>query len=394
MSRVVTGLEVLRQEGFSRLKGKRIGLVCHPASVDAGLEHAVSVLHAAPGVTLAALFGPQHGIRGETQANMIEWRGYEDPLTGLPVYSLYGETREPTAAMLRGLDALVVDLQDVGARPYTYASTLALCMRAAADQGLEVVVLDRPNPIGGQAIEGPMLDRTFVSFVGLFPIPLRHGLTMGEMARLFREVFGLACKLTVVPMGGWRRRMDFKATGLPWVLPSPNMPTVDTAFVYPGMILLEGTNLSEGRGTTRPFEICGAPFLDGILMAECLAREPLAGLKVRPLGFKPTFDKHAGVVCGGVQLHVTDRQAFRPVLAAGAGLREGWGQSEGKEAGLRWTAPPYEYELTRLPIDIVAGTDQLRAQVEALLPLEESQASCAEPLAAFRKLCKPILLYE
>lgn len=393
MTRVLTGLEVLRRDGFTPLRGRKVGLVCHPASVDAGLVHAVSVFQAARGPELAALFGPQHGVRGETQANMIEWSGYEDPVTRLPVYSLYGETREPTPAMLRGLDVLVIDLQDVGARPYTYASTMALCMRAAAQAGIEVMVLDRPNPLGGEALEGPVLDRAFLSFVGLFPIPLRHGLTMGEMALLFRDAFGLACHLTVVPMAGWRRSMDFEATGLPWVLPSPNMPTVETAWVYPGMILLEGTNISEGRGTTRPFELCGAPFLDGLEMAERLGAQSLPGVRFRAAGFKPTFDKHAGLLCSGIQLHVTDRRTFKPVLTAAAVLQEARRQTAGREVMFRWTAPPYEYELTRLPIDIVAGTDALRAQVEGLVPLAELEASWAKPLADFRKLARPSQLY-
>lgn len=394
VTRVRTGLEVLRDGGFAPLRGRRVGLVCHPASVDAALAHAVEILHGAGSFELAALFGPQHGIRGETQANMIEWSGYRDDRTGLPVYSLYGEAREPSPGMLHGLDALVLDLQDVGARPYTYASTMALCMRAAGAAGIEVVVLDRPNPLGGERVEGPVLESALVSFVGLFPVPLRHGLTMGELARLYREAFGLDCKLTVVPMSGWRRAMDFEASGLPWVMPSPNMPTPDTAFVYPGMILLEGTNLSEGRGTTRPFEICGAPFLDGAEAAARLAREDLAGVRFRPLGFKPTFDKHAGVFCSGVQLHVSDRAAFRPVLTAALLLREARRQSEGREGAFRWTAPPYEYERTRLPVDILAGTERLRAQIDALCPLGEIASSWEEGAAAFAKLRGKILLYD
>ncbi len=394
MSRVRTGLEVLLAN-TSRLKGRRVGLLCHPSSVLPDLTHAVDALASAKDLNLAALFGPQHGIRGETQANMIEWGGFEDPRTGLPVYSLYGEVREPTAPMLDGLDVLLVDLQDVGARPYTYASTLALCMRACAKRGIEVMVLDRPNPIDGISLEGPVLDRAFISFVGLFPVPLRHGLTMGELARLYREGFGLECTLSVVGMEGWRRSMAFEETGLPsWVLPSPNMPTVDTAYVYPGMILLEGTNLSEGRGTTRPFEICGAPFLDSSETASRLNAAGLSGVRFRAMGFKPTFDKHAGVLCGGVQLHVMDRRTFRPVLTAVAVLQEARRQTGGAEAAFRWTAPPYEYEMTRLPIDILAGSEQLRGQVESLEPLTAVEEAWKDGIAQFEKLRRGILLYD
>lgn len=382
-----TGLEVLLSDPKRFLKGRRAGLVCHPASVLPNLTHAVAALHGA--VRLAALFGPQHGIRGETQANMIEWEGYRDAATGLPVHSLYGETREPTAAMLEGLKVLIVDLQDVGARPYTYASTLALCMKAAAAMGIEVLVLDRPNPLGGEAVDGPMLEEGFRSFVGLYPVPMRHGLTMGELARLFREAFGLDCPLTVIPMEGWRRKMDFEATGLPWVLPSPNMPTPDTAFVYPGMILLEATTLSEGRGTTRPFEIWGAPGLDGLEAAARLNALGIQGVRFRGLSFQPTFDKHAGKPCGGVQLHVTDRRTFPAVLTGVAALQEA-----GRQGMLAWLPPPYEYERVKLPIDILAGSGELRRQIEAGIPLNDIAATWTKPLAAFRKLRKKILLYD
>ena len=317
---VMSGLDVLAAEGFAALRGQRCGLLCHPASVDRTLAHAARVLAGAAAVDLRTLFGPQHGIRGETQDNMVEWEGLRDPATGLTVHSLYGQHRQPTAAMLAGLDTLVIDLQDVGARYYTFVWTLYLCLEACARENKRVVVLDRPNPIGGAAREGAILDTAYASFVGLAPLPMRHGLTLGELARWLRAWRGLDVALEVVRMRGWRRAMHFEATGLPWVLPSPNLPTVDAAFVYPGMCLLEGTELSEGRGTTRPFEIFGAPGLDPDALVTRLADWELPGVAFRPLHFAPTFQKHAGRLCGGAQLHVLDRAAFKPCLTAVAVL--------------------------------------------------------------------------
>ncbi len=359
---VRTGLEVLQRERFARLEGRRLGLLVHPASVDRELNHAVDLFAGAPGADLRALFGPQHGFRGETQDNMIEWDGFTDPDTDLPVYSLYGETRKPTPQMLADIDTLVVDLQDVGARYYTFIWTMLLCMEACMEQGKRMVVLDRPNPLGGAVREGPVLDPAYRSFVGLAPLPIRHGLTVGELAVLFRDRFAPQLDLDVVWMEGWRRAMWFDETGLPWVMPSPNMPTLDTAIVYPGFCLLEGTRLSEGRGTTRPFEIFGAPYVDPKRLARRLAEYDLSGVRFRPLFFEPTFQKHAGRVCGGVQLHVTDRDAFRSVTVAAAALtaiRELWPDEFG------WGEPPYEYETEKLPIDILAGGPALREDVEA-----------------------------
>jgi uncharacterized protein YbbC (DUF1343 family) len=292
---------------------------------------------------------------------MVEWEGFTDPVTGLVAHSLYGEHRKPTPAMLEGLDVLVVDLQDVGARYYTFVWTLLLCLEACADADVAVMVLDRPNPIGGE-VAGNVLDPDYGSFVGLAPIPMRHGLTLGELARWLRAHAALDVELEVVPLRGWRRGAWFDATGLPWVLPSPNMPTLDTAAVYPGACLLEGTSLSEGRGTTRPFEILGAPWIDPEALVAAMAPQELPGLVLRPLTFEPTFQKHAGTVCGGVQLHVTDRRAHRPVLSYLALLteiRRLWPEHFG------WKQPPYEYEHEKLPIDILAGGPELREAVEA-----------------------------
>jgi len=283
-----TGLDLLVAENARRLRGRRVGLLAHPASVDHDLRHAVPILHAALGRDLRALFGPQHGLRGETQDNMVEWTGFTDPVTGLPAYSLYGEHRRPTAAMLGGLDVLVVDLQDVGARYYTFVWTLLLCLEACAEQGVAVMVLDRPNPLGGK-VEGNVLDPAWKSFVGLAPVPMRHGLTLAELARWLRDHFVLDVELEVVPVTGWQREIWHGQATLPWVMPSPNMPTLETAVVYPGACLLEGTELSEGRGTTRPFEILGAPWLEPELLVAKMSAQALPGVVLRPLHFEPTF---------------------------------------------------------------------------------------------------------
>lgn len=376
-----TGLDRLAAEGFERLRGRRTGLLMHPASVDRALRPALDLLLSAEAVDLRALYGPQHGFLGQTQDNMIEWESFTEPRSGLPVHSLYGRHRKPTARMLADIDVLVVDLQDVGARYYTFIWTLLLCLEACAEASKQVVVLDRPNPIGG-AVEGTVLEPGFESFVGLAAIPMRHGLTIGELARYFVARRGLDLDLEVVEMTGWRRALDFDATGLPWVMPSPNMPTLDTTFVYPGGCLLEGTALSEGRGTTRPFEILGAPYVDPHALVEAVKAESLPGIVLRPLHFEPTFHKHAGRTCGGVQVHVTDRAAFRPVAtytALIAAVARLWPDD------FAWKQPPYEYEETRLPIDILAGGEQWRRQIEAQCPLAEIIAGWAGPLAEFER---------
>ncbi len=360
MNEVRTGLDVLLERGPDALTDDRIGLLAHPASVDRSWRHAVPSLQELLGDRLRVLFGPQHGLRGETQDNMIEWEGYRDPCSGRPVHSLYGEHRRPTVAMLEDLDTLVVDLQDVGARYYTFVWTLLNCLEACADTGKRVVVLDRPNPIGG-AMEGNLLDPSFRSFVGMAPIPMRHGATLGELASWLRRWAGLDLDLEVIEMQGWRRAMLHDETGLPWVMPSPNMPTLTTALVYPGACLLEGTTLSEGRGTTRPFEIVGAPGLDSEALADALSRHDLPGLVVRPLHFLPTFQKHAGELCGGVQMHVTDRAAFQPVRTCVTLLAEVRRIDPGRTL---WRRPPYEYEHEKLPIDILAGGTELREMVD------------------------------
>ena len=376
--------------GSSRLRGLRVGVLCNHASVDRGFAHILDRVAAADGVTLAAIFGPQHGFRSDVQDNMIETPHGDDSTRRVPVYSLYSETREPTDAMLRGLDVLVVDLQDIGARIYTYIYTVANCLKACARHRIPVVICDRPNPINGVDVEGETLRHGFESFVGLFPIPMRHGLTMGEIAKLFNEAFGLGADLEVVRMEGWRRDMYADAAGTPWVMPSPNMPTLDSAVVYPGTVLFEGTMLSEGRGTTRPFELVGAPWID----AERFAREmnvlQLPGAIFRPAVFEPTFQKHAKQPCGGCQIHVTDRDAFRPVMTGVALIAMFRRFDENRFA---WRQPPYEYEKDKLPFDILAGSDRLRQQIENGMAATAIAESWREDEAAFRKLREQYLLY-
>jgi uncharacterized protein YbbC (DUF1343 family) len=382
------GSERLLSSG--RLKGRRVGIVSNPASVGPGFAHIVDRIAALADVAVVALFGPQHGFRADVQDNMIESSHGRDPRRHVPVYSLYSETREPTSAMLAGIDLLVVDLQDAGARIYTFVYTMANCLRAAARHGIDVVVCDRPNPIGGDGVEGPVLQPGFESFVGLFPIPMRHGMTIGELARLFNDEFGIRANLEVAAMDGWRREMYHDDTGLPWVMPSPNMPTLDTAIVYPGAVLFEGTMLSEGRGTTRPFEMAGAPWIDAERLASRMNGLGLGGVHFRPVVFEPTFQKHARAACGGCQIHVTDRAAFRPVLA-GASLISEFRRED--PARFAWRMPPYEYEHEMMPIDILAGSADLREQVEAGATGREIAASWEASAALFRRTRQPHLIY-
>jgi uncharacterized protein YbbC (DUF1343 family) len=316
---VLLGIDVLLEEQRDSLSGKRIGLVTNAAAVDGQVRPTLERLYQTPGVQLVALFGPEHGVRGDAPAGAAVADSV-DPQTGLPAYSLYGATREPTAAMLHGIDLILIDLPDAGARPFTYAATVVGVLRAAQRAAIPVMLLDRPNPLGGDKVEGPMLDPAYLSFVGPFAMPMRHGMTIGELARLFNTELGIQANLQVVRMRGWRR--DGRGATGPWVMPSPNMPSVETAVVYPGMVLLEGTNLSEGRGTTRPFETMGAPFIDPALLADRMNALGLPGVRFRPLWFTPTASKFAGVRCGGLALHVTNRATFRPVATAIALLQQ------------------------------------------------------------------------
>ncbi len=373
-----------------RLNAMRIGVVCNPASVDRDLRHIADRIAALPSARLAAIFGPQHGFRSDVQDNMIETRHAHDEVRRVPVYSLYSETREPTGDMLRDLDALVVDLQDVGVRIYTYIYTLANCLKAARRHGLKVIVCDRPNPIGGAQVEGMVLVPGFESFVGMYPIPMRHGMTIGEIARLFNDHFGIGADLEVMPMEGWRRDMYFDATGLTWIISSPNIPTVDTTTVYPGGVLFEGTNVSEGRGTTRPFELVGAPWVAAERFADAMNRRDLPGAFFRPALFEPTFHKHSKSACAGCQVHVLDRKTFRAV-EAGVALIEAFRAAAPDT--FEWKAPPYEYEYEKMPIDCLAGSSELREQIDAGVPAREIARSWEPAVAGFMKTREKFLLY-
>lgn len=391
--RVKTGLDVLRENNFEPLKGQRVALLCNQASVAGDLTHAVDVFFHAEqdaGLSLRALLGPQHGLWGHTQDNMIEWQGYRDKRTGIPVYSLYGERRKPTPEMLQNVDTLIVDLQDVGAKYYTFIWSLALSMEACRDLGIPVMVLDRPNPINGEQIEGTFIHDGFRSFVGWQDICIRHGMTIGEIAKYLQNRFYPKCQLQVVEMQGWKREMYFEDTGLSWAMPSPNIPTVDSTVVYPGMCLLEATNLSEGRGTTRPFEIFGAAFMDGWQFAAEMKKYELPGVIFRPLEFQPTFHKHAGKICGGCFIHLTNRRSFKPFLTTIALLREAIRLYPDDFA---WKSPPYEYEYEKMPFDILAGNAWLREMLEAQRPLAEMEARWKKEQNVFEKIRREFLLY-
>lgn len=394
MSTVVTGLEVLASQGPAAAglaRGVRVGLVAHPASVDRRLRHAIEVLPGA-GLDPARWFAPEHGVLGEAQ-DMEAVDGGSDGLAGLPVVSLYGRdsgSLRPGPEHLEDLDAVVFDLQDVGSRYYTFVYTLSYVMEACAPLRIPVVVLDRPNPLGGIAVQGPVLESSLASFVGRFPVPVRHGMTTGELAAMFRDEFGLSCDLRIVPMRGWRREQEFESTGLPWVAPSPNMPSTATARVYPGACLVEGTNLSEGRGTTRPFELMGAPWMDGGALARAAAAEDLPGVFFRATTFRPEFQKHAGKRCGGVQVHVADAARFLPFETFLLLIREARRLGRGD---FDWRREPYEFERDRLAIDLLLGKPDLRGMIEDGLSVAEMRASWQPALDAFLRLRRRFLIY-
>jgi len=391
--KVLPGLDVLVLNRPERLRGRRFGLLAHGASVTRDLRFAWDALASVPGATLAALFTPEHGLMGTHQdmEGVALKRGSR--FRGMPVHSLYGDTPDslrPSPRMLDGLDLFVADLQGVGSRYYTYLYTLAHCMEACREAGVEVWVLDRPNPLGGVRLEGNLVEPGFRSFVGRFPLPVRHGMTLGEAARMINDAFQAPCRLQVVALEGWRRPMWFDQTGLPWVMPSPNMPTLDTATVYPGTCLIEGTNLSEGRGTTRPFEIVGAPWIDPETLASALRETALPGVVFRPMFFRPTFQKHAGLTCGGVHIHVVDRKRFLPFLT-GVHLilcaKRLW------PGRFRWRRQPYEFETRCLAVDLLAGGSWLREVADRGADLERIRSSWDRDLARFRRLRRKYLLY-
>jgi uncharacterized protein YbbC (DUF1343 family) len=404
---VKLGVEVLLEKRLDLVRGKRIGLITNPSGLDSKLNSIIERFRAVPDLKLVALYGPEHGVRGNAQAGEFVAFHFDEDL-GLPVFSLYGQTNKPPADMMtnidhymrsfdtqhtgkqveagmfQSVDVMVCDLQDVGTRVYTYIATMAYAMQAAADAGLPFIVLDRPNPINGLAMEGPILEYPeFSSFIGLYPIPLRHGMTLGELAQLFNAKFlKNKAQLTVVPMENWTRDEWFDETSLPWVLPSPNLPTLDSATVYPGQVIFEGTNLSEGRGTTRPFETFGAPWIDGFMLAKNLNELGLTGVKFREAWFTPTFSKFSGQFCGGCQLHVTDRKAFQPVLTTLkvlAVVKQLYGD---------------KLEFHGKYFDKVMGTSSVREALERGEPVDKIVAGFKPGLDGFAKLREPYLLYR
>jgi uncharacterized protein YbbC (DUF1343 family) len=381
---VKAGVDVLLEDPRKHLGDLRVGLITNPTGITANLVTTFDAFHEHGDIDLRAVFGPEHGARGDIQDG-LPVESYVDQATGLPVHSLYGEVKRPTAEMLEGIDALVFDIQDVGARFYTYPSTLTYSLEAAGEQGIPLFVLDRPNPINGVSLEGNILEPGFASFVGLHPVPVRHGLTIGEIAMMANESIG--AQVETVKMEGWERPMWFDETDLPWVQPSPNLPSLETAFVYPGTCFFEGVNISEGRGITRPFEYIGAPWIDGRELAPSLNDGGLPGVRFRPCHFTPTFDKHAGKLCGGVQVHVTDRDEYRPVetgLRMLAAVIDLWPEE------LRWL-PPGTDGLHHF--DRLAGTDKVREALSRGAPVEEIVGGWSEGLEWFRERRRQFLLY-
>jgi uncharacterized protein YbbC (DUF1343 family) len=388
---VQVGLEVLLEDVPQVMRGARVGLICNQSSVNHTFEHAADLLHGHSSFQLTALFGPQHGIRGDVQDNMIETAHSTDRKTGLPVHSLYSETREPTEKMLEDVDVLVFDMQDVGCRIYTFVYTLANCMRVAGQLGKTVVVCDRPNPINGIDISGNILEPEYASFVGLFPLPTRHGMTVGELAQMFKGEFGVECDLQIVPMRGWERQHWLDETDAPWVMPSPNMPTLDSATVFPGTVHFEGTQVSEGRGTTKPFELIGAPYIDPDVYAEKLTALALPGVIFRSCAFQPTFQKHAKVTCGGVQIHIVDRDRFDPVAAGIAMVKVAHDLYPDE---FLWKVPPYEYVFDKNPFDVISGTNKIREAIEGGADLAGITDGWKAGLAEFKEKRAPYLLYR
>ena len=391
MERVTLGIEKFRTTPPNWIKKVRIGLLANQASVDPHFKHTQKTVFELAGKNLRALFVPQHGIRGALQANMVESEDSVEPGLKIPIFSLYSPlTRIPTEEMLDEIDVLLIDLQDVGVRVYTFATTMGLCLEAAAKHGKKVIVLDRPNPIGAERVEGNILKKKLRSFVGFSSLPMRHGMTMGELALCFNEELEEEAELEIVSMEGYRREYLFSHTGIAWVNPSPNIPTLDTTLVYPGQVLLEGTNLSEGRGTTKPFEFFGAPYIDPTTLKRGLKKRRLPGVTFREISFIPQFDKWKGTLCHGFQLHVTDPETFKPYYTTLAVIQEvmkKWPQE------FKWRPPPYEYEFERLPFDIIAGDEDIRKGLEEKRDVEEMEATWTKGLKDFMARREKCLLY-
>jgi len=391
MTIVQNGIEKLIRKPQQWISNERIGLLCNPASVDRHLSHSRQLVNQVFPEQLKALYSPQHGFFAEKQDNMIESENMLDPVFKIPVFSLYGKTRIPDARMFEPIDVLLVDLQDVGTRVYTFIYTLSYCLEAARKYGIRVVILDRPNPLGAITVEGNCLAADCTSFVGRYPIPMRHGLTIGEIGVLFNDYFEIGCDLQVIPMSGWKRSMLFGDTGLPWVAPSPNLPTPVSTLVYPGQVLWEGTNVSEGRGTAQPFELFGAPYIDVPKILGALENTKIPGAILRPTVFEPTSNKWQQTACNGFQIHVTDPQRYQP-YATTLHLLQAMILHHSEQ--FEWKAPPYEYEFERMPIDLIIGDRSIRQRLEKLEPVDEIESSWQEELDRFKKVSKDFHLYK
>ncbi len=386
---VITGLESLKKNPPAYLTDKRIGLLCNPASVDKNFIHAVPIVNGLFPGQLKALFSPQHGFHAEKQDNMKESSHSMEPNLHIPIYSLYSETRIPTKEMFENIDVLLVDLQDVGTRVYTFMYTVSHCMEACAAFGKKMVILDRPNPVDGIHVEGNILEPEWTSFVGRFPIPMRHGLTMAELGLLFQHEFHIQCDLDIIPMQGWKRKMVWEDTGLPWIAPSPNLPRTQSCQVYPGQVILEGTNLSEGRGTTLPFEQFGAPFLDTSPIKQ-EADQCLPGIFLREISFEPTSGKWQGQVCKGFQIHITDKDQYQPYLSSLWLISRIMEQCPEE---FSFITPPYEYEYERLPMDLILGSQTLRKKLQGRWLPQDLEAEWKQGVKKFLETCKSIYLY-
>ncbi len=388
-NKVLTGLESLSYDPPAYLYGKKIGLLANPASVDRSFVHASTIIKEIFPNQLKAIFSPQHGFYAEKQDNMIESNHTILKELGIPIFSLYSNTRIPTKDMMDLIDILIIDLQDVGTRVYTFIYTISHCLESAAKYNKKVIILDRPNPIGGIETEGNIVSENCRSFVGRFPIPMRHGLTIGEISSMFNMLFNIGCELKVIPMKGWKRRMLFSDTGLPWIPPSPNLPTVSSTMVYPGQVIFEGTNISEGRGTTQPFELSGAPFLNNDKIISSI-NDKISGAILRKVRFQPTSGKWNNQVCNGFQIHIIHPEKFRPYKTSLMLLREII-KLHGNE--FQWKKPPYEYEYKRLPIDLIIGSKDIRKRISSLEDINSIEQSWEPELVEFREISRQFHLY-
>lgn len=391
MKTVLTGLANLLKSPHPRLKNKKIGLLANPSSTDTDFVHTRFLIDQIFPGQLKALFSPQHGFFAEKQDNMIESDDITDPELNIPVFSLYGKTRIPSGQMFDAIDTLIVDLIDVGTRVYTFIYTVSYCLEAAKKYGKNIIILDRPNPVNGISIEGNLLKENVTSFVGRYPLPMRHGLTIGELAQLINKEYKIECELDIIPLKGWERKMYYTETGLPWVAPSPNLPTPISAMVYPGQVIFEGTNISEGRGTSQPFELFGAPFLDTKTIIQSIEKNAPHGIILRNTIFEPTSNKWAGKACKGFQIHITDPSMYNSYETSLMVL-QAIIKTSPKE--FKWKSPPYEYEFEKKPIDLIIGDPSIRKRIESMENINDISASWKKELLTFGDLKKKYHLYE